>query len=88
MLKEITEKLDAIEATNAASIAAATEAISVAQKAATETVKTELTEKVLALEAKISTLGAPALIHPAKTVRGDVNKMVREQLKAFHYQMN
>ena len=84
MLKEITEKLDAIEATNAASIAAATEAISVAQKAATETVKTELTEKVLALEAKISTLGAPALIHPAKTVRGDVNKMVREQLKAFH----
>jgi predicted phage gp36 major capsid-like protein len=38
---------------------------------------------VAALEAKVASVQAPAFIKPEKTVRGDVNKSVREQLKAI-----
>lgn len=73
MIEKITEKLDAIEVANATKIAEAV-----------ETVKTELTEKIVALEAKLSEVQAPAVVRtPAKTVRQDVNRMVKEQLAAF-----
>ncbi|CAB4150866.1 major_cap_HK97, phage major capsid protein, HK97 family [uncultured Caudovirales phage] len=73
MIEKITEKLDAIEVANATKIAEAV-----------ETVKTELTEKIVALEAKLSEVQAPAVVStPAKTVRQDVNRMVKEQLAAF-----
>ena len=81
MSQVIIEKLDAIEAANAAKIAEVTSAAT----AAIDTAKNEMTEKISALEAKISTLQMPAVIRPiAKTIRTDVNRSVREQLKSFY----
>ena len=79
MSKEIIEKLDSIEAAQAEKI----QAVEAAIPAAVEAVKAEFSEMVAALEAKVATVQAPALIKPEKTVRGDVNKSVREQLKAI-----
>ena len=78
MSKEIIEKLDAIEAKQAESIVAVEAKI----PAAVEAVKAEFSEMVAALEAKVASVQAPAVIKPEKTVRADVNKSVREQLKA------
>ena len=73
MLEKITEKLDAIEA---ASMAKVTEA--------TESVRTEMSEKIAALEAKIAEVQTPAIIRaPAKSLRQEVNRMVRSQLSEF-----
>jgi len=81
MSQVIIEKLDAIEAANAAKIAEVTSAATTA----IETAKNEMAEKISALEAKISTLQMPAVIRPiAKTIRTDVNRSVREQLKSFY----
>ena len=78
MSDKILEKLDAIAASNEAKIAE----ITAAAEAKVESAKTELTEKVAALEAKISTLQAPALIErTSPSVRKEVNKSVREQLR-------
>jgi len=79
MSKEIIEKLDAIEAKQAESIVAVEAKI----PAAVEAIKAEFSEMVAALEAKVASVQAPAVIKPEKTVRGDVNKSVREQLKAI-----
>jgi HK97 family phage major capsid protein len=78
MSQVILEKLDAIEAKQAESIVAVEAKI----PAAVEAVKAEFSEMVAALEAKVASVQAPAVIKPAKTVRGDVNKSVREQLKS------
>ena len=81
MSKEIIEKLDAIEAAQAEKISA-TEAKSIA---AVEAAKVEMQEKIAALEAKVASVQAPSIIQaPAKTVRGDVNRHVREQLSQFY----
>jgi len=81
MSKEIIEKLDAIEAKQAESVAAVEAKI----PAAVEAVKAEFSEMVAALEAKVSSIEAPALHKPvAKTVRQDVNRSVREQLSSFY----
>jgi hypothetical protein len=80
MSQVIMEKLDAIEASNTAKI----EEVTQVAKAEIEAVKTEMTEKVVALEAKISSIQAPTIIRPlTKTVRSDVNRAVREQLKSM-----
>lgn len=78
MQKEIIEKLDAIEAKQAESITAVEAKI----PAAVEAIKAEFSEMVNALEAKVAAVGTPA-IHKeqAKSVRVDVNRHVREQLK-------
>jgi len=81
MSQVILEKLDAIEAKQAESVAAVEAKI----PAAVEAVKAEFSEMVAALEAKVSSIEAPALIKaPAKTVRTDVNRSVREQLSSFY----
>ncbi len=81
MSKEIIEKLDAIEAKQAESVAAVEAKI----PAAVEAVKAEFSEMVAALEAKVSSIEAPALHKPvAKTVRQDVNRSVKEQLSTFY----
>lgn len=78
MSDKIIEKLDAIAASNEAKIAE----ITAAAEAKVESAKAELTEKVAALEAKISTLQAPAIIErTSPSVRKEVNKSVREQLR-------
>jgi hypothetical protein len=78
MSQVILDKLDAIEAKQAESIVAVEAKI----PAAVEAIKAEFSEMVAALEAKVASVQAPAVIKPEKTVRGDVNKSVREQLKA------
>jgi predicted phage gp36 major capsid-like protein len=79
MSKEIIEKLDAIEAKQAEAVSAVEAKI----PAAVEAVKAEFSEMVAALEAKVSAVQAPAFLKPEKTVRGDVNKYVREQLRTI-----
>lgn len=78
MSKEIIEKLDAIEAKQAESITAVEAKI----PAAVEAIKAEFSEMVNALEAKVAAVGTPAIHREqAKSVRQDVNRHVREQLK-------
>lgn len=79
MSQIIIEKLEAIESAQAAKI----EEVQAAAHAEVEAAKAELTEAVAALEAKVASVQAPAVIKVEKTVRGDVNKMVKEQLNAF-----
>ena len=72
-MEKIIEKLDAIEQANQAKIAEAV-----------EVVKSEVSEKIAALEAKLAEVKAPAVIQaPAKTIKGEVNRMVKSQLKEF-----
>ena len=80
MSKEIIEKLDAIDAKQSESIAAVEAKI----PAAVEAVKAEFSELVSSLEAKVASIQAPAIVKPAKTVRADVNKSVKEQLASFY----
>ena len=73
-MEKILEKLDAIEAGNAAKI---TETV--------ESVKNEFNEKLNALEAKIAEVQAPAIIKtPAKTLSQEINRSVKEQLRDFY----
>jgi predicted phage gp36 major capsid-like protein len=81
MSQIILEKLDAIEAKQATSIAAVEAKI----PAAIEAAKAELQETVSALEAKVASIQMPEFIRtPAKSVRTDVNRSVREQLSTFY----
>ena len=81
MSQVILEKLDAIEAKQAESIVAVEAKI----PAAVEAVKAEMAEMVSALEAKVASIQMPEFIRtPAKTVRQDVNRSVREQLSEFY----
>ena len=79
MIEQITEKLDAIEAANVSKI----EEAKVAAHAEVEAVKIEMQEAISALEAKVAAVQAPAVIKQEKSVRADVNKMVKEQLANF-----
>jgi HK97 family phage major capsid protein len=80
MSQAIIEKLDAIEAKQGESIAAVEAKI----PAAIEAVKAEFSELVSSLEAKVASIQAPAIIKPATSVRGDVNRSVKEQLATFY----
>jgi HK97 family phage major capsid protein len=88
MLKEVIEKLDGIKAASEAQIAEAkvhAEAKAAEAKeaavSAIEAVKVEMQETVKALEAKVAEIGAPAIVKIEKSVRADVNKHVKEQLR-------
>lgn len=73
MSQVIMEKLDAIEQSTLAKMAETV-----------ESVKAEFAEKVAALEAKVASVEAPAIHKPvAKTVRQDVNRKVKEQIKDY-----
>jgi len=80
MSQAIIEKLDAIEAKQSESIAAVEAKI----PAAVEAIKLEMQETISALEAKVASIQAPAIVKPATTVRGDVNRSVKEQLVSFY----
>jgi len=80
MSTAIIEKLDAIEAKQSESIAAVEAKI----PAAVEAVKAEFSELVSSLEAKVASIQAPAIVKPATSVRGDVNRSVKEQLASFY----
>ena len=71
MIEQITEKLDAIEVSNEAKI----QAVKEEAVAAVEAAKAEFSEKVIALETKISQVQAPEIMRsPAKSVKQDVNR--------------
>ena len=79
-MEKILEKVDAIEASNISKI----EEVKSEVSSSVEAVKVEIEEKFSALEAKVSAIQIPEFIRtPAKTVRQDVNRSVREQLKGF-----
>ena len=80
MSQVILEKLDAIEAKQAEAVSAVEAKI----PAAVEAVKAEMAVMVAALEAKVASLNAAPVIKIAKTVRGDVNRAVREQLSTYY----
>lgn len=80
MSDKIIEKLDSIEAANVAKI----EEVKVEVSASVEAVKNEMAEKMATLEARLSSVAAPALIKPAKSIREGVNRMVVEQLRDFY----
>jgi len=80
-VEKIIEKVDAIEQSNLQKIEEVKSAVATQVEAA----KVEMEEKFNALEAKMSAIQMPEIIKaPAKTVRGDVNRMVKEQLKDFY----
>ena len=81
MSQAILEKLDAIEAKQAEAVSAVEAKIPEAIAA----VQAEVAEKLSAFEAKLATVQAPAIIRaPHKTVRGDVNRAVREQIASYY----
>jgi HK97 family phage major capsid protein len=81
MSKEILEKLDAIEAKQAEAVTAVEAKI----PEAIAVVQAEVAEKLSAFEAKLASVQAPAIIRaPHKTVRGDVNRAVKEQIAAYY----
>ena len=73
----VLEKVGAIEETQKAEIQAVKEEV----QTQVEAIKGEITEQIVALEAKIGS--APAIIHRPKSIREEVNRMVKEQIKAF-----
>ena len=83
MSEKIMEKLDAIEAQQAAEITKVSEAVDAKVAAVEEKLNAEFAEKVAALEAKVADIKSPSIIKLEKTVRGDVNKRVREALASF-----
>jgi predicted phage gp36 major capsid-like protein len=81
MSQAIIEKLDAIEAKQIEAVSAVEAKIPEAIAA----VQAEMAEKFSAFEAKLATVQAPAIIRaPAKTVRSDVNRAVREQIANYY----
>jgi HK97 family phage major capsid protein len=83
-IEKILEKVDAIEASNIAKIEEVKTQMVEDVNKTVDAVKSELAEQVAALEAKVASIGSPEIIRaPTKTVRGDVNRRVREQLAAF-----
>lgn len=83
-MKEVIEKIDAIEASVKNEAAALVESKVAEVASQVESKAAELTDKITALEAKIAAVGAPAIIKVEKTIRGDVNRSVREQLSSFY----
>jgi predicted phage gp36 major capsid-like protein len=81
MSQAILEKLDAIEAKQAEAV----QAVEAKIPDAIAVVQAEMAEKFSAFEAKLASVQAPAIIRaPHKTVRGDVNRAVREQIAAYY----
>jgi len=80
MSEKIIEKLDSIEAQTLAKV----EEAKAAAVAKVEEAVVPLSEKLATLEARISEMSAPSIIHTSKSIKEDVNKSVREQLKKFY----
>ena len=83
-MDKVIEKVDAIAASNESKIEAVKAEVSETVATAVESAKNEMSEKFAALEAKVASIQVPEFIRtPHKTVRGDVNRRVREQLATF-----
>lgn len=82
MLEKITAQLDAIESHTAQRVTEETAAVKAHVETQLNTLRTEIHEKVGALEAKVASVGATP-IKISKSVRQDVNKRVLESLRQF-----
>ncbi len=82
-MDKILEKVDAIEAQQESKITEAVEAVKAEAAAKVEEVKAEFAEKVASLEAKVSSIQAPAQIKTYKSVSEEINRSTKEQLKEF-----
>jgi hypothetical protein len=80
MSEKIIEKLDAIEASNAAKI----DEVKAQAVAAIEEAKASFEEKVAALEAKVSSVSAVPVIKTYKTIAQEINRTVKEQIRDFY----
>jgi predicted phage gp36 major capsid-like protein len=80
MSEKIIEKLDAIEASNAAKI----DEVKAQAVAAIEEAKASFEEKVAALEAKVSSVSAVPVIKTYKTIASEINRTVKEQIRDFY----
>lgn len=79
-VQQVLERVDQIEAASLLKL----EAIKTEVATQIEASNAEVLEKFSALEAKVAAIPAPSVIRaPAKTVRGDVNRKVKEQLSKF-----
>ena len=79
-IEKVLEKVDAIGVENLSKI----EEVKSEVSASVEAAKAEIEEKFNSLEAKVAAINVPEIIRaPAKTIRGDVNRMVTEQLRNF-----
>ena len=79
-VEKILEKVDAIEQAQVQKI----EIVKQEVAQTVDSVKAEIQEKMNSLEAKVASIQIPEFIRPQhKTVRGDVNRRVREQLAGF-----
>lgn len=80
MIEKVLEKVDAIEQSNLSKI----EEVKTEVNGVVDAAKAEIEEKFNALEAKVAAINVPEIIRaPAKTIRGDVNRRVCEQLAKF-----
>ena len=79
-VEKIIEKVDAIEASNIAKI----EEVKAETVAKVEEAVVSFEEKVAALEAKISAMGATPVIKTYKSITQEVNRSVKEQLAGFY----
>jgi hypothetical protein len=79
-MKEVIEKLDTIEAASVAKI----EEVKAEVATTVEAAKAEFAEKVAALEAKISEVQAPAIIPTYKSLKHELNRSVKEQIRDFY----
>ena len=83
-MDKVIEKVDAIAVSNEAKIEAVKTEVNASVATAVESAKNEMSEKFAALEAKVASIQSPEFIRaPHKTVRGDVNRRVKEQLATF-----
>lgn len=82
-MDKVFEKLDQIEAKQSEKMDAVKSEILDLVTTSIESAKAEQAETIAALEAKVASVGTPAIIKQSKTVRGDVNRMVKEQLADF-----
>lgn len=79
-MEKVLEKVDAIEQAQVQKIEVVKQEVAQTVEAA----KAEIQEKMNSLEAKVASIQIPEFIRPQhKTIRGDVNRRVREQLAGF-----
>lgn len=83
-IEKVIEKVDAIEQRNLAKIEEASATVKTEIGEKLDAVKADFAEQIAKIDAKLSEVNAAAVIRtPHKTVRGDVNRSVREQLSQF-----
>lgn len=81
----VLEKVDAIEAKQDAALEAVKTSVEATVTEKIEALEGKMADTVAAFEAKVASVKfGNTLVSPEKTVRGDVNKRVREQLSAFY----